>query len=122
MDSMYLVTTCFDWGPVALQHLLLAGGALLLIRFYQERESVALWGGFFLLGLMLWDKALAVWMLSGMGIAAILTLPRQIIGAITLRRLAIAALGFALGALPLIVYNAGHHWVTFAAISIAILP
>lgn len=113
VDSMYLVTTCFDWGPVALQHLLLAGGAYLLILFFQERREWTLWGGFFLLGLMLWDKALAVWMLSGMGIGAILTLPRQIIGAITLRRLAIAALGFALGAMPLIVYNAGHHWVTF---------
>jgi hypothetical protein len=49
-----------------------------------------------------------------MGLAAILTLPRQIVGASTARRLAIAALGFALGAMPLIVYNAGHHWVTFA--------
>jgi hypothetical protein len=113
VDSMYLVTTCFDWGPVALQHLLLAGGTLLLIRFFQERRSWLLFWGFLVLGLMLWDKALAVWMLSGMGVAAILTLPRQIVGAITRRRLAVAVLGFALGAMPLIVYNAGHHWVTF---------
>ena len=113
VDSMYLITTCFDWGPVALQHLLLAGGTLLLIRFFQERRVWPLFWGFFLLGLMLWDKALAVWMLSGMGVAAILTLPRQIIGTITRRRLAVAAVGFALGAMPLIVYNAGHRWDTF---------
>ena len=25
-DTMFLVTTCFDWGPVALQHLLLVAG------------------------------------------------------------------------------------------------
>src|SRR5438874_619117 len=36
VDSLYLLTICFDWGPVALQHLLLLGGSLLLVRFYQE--------------------------------------------------------------------------------------
>jgi hypothetical protein len=113
VDSMYLVTACFDWGPVALQHLLLAGGTYLLIRFFQERRLWPLFWGFLLLGMMLWDKALAVWMLSGMGVGAILALPRQIVGAVTPRRLAIAALGFVLGAMPLIVYNAGHQWVTF---------
>ena len=36
-DSIYLLTVCFDWGPVAFQHLLLIGGALLLLlRFYQK--------------------------------------------------------------------------------------
>src|SRR5690349_861208 len=29
VDSMYLLTLCFDWGPVALQHLLMIGGGLL---------------------------------------------------------------------------------------------
>lgn len=113
VDSMYLVTACFDWGPVALQHLLLAGGTYLLVRFFQERRAWQLFWGFLLLGLMIWDKALAVWMLSGIGIGAILTLPRQIVAAMTTRRLAVAALGFVLGAAPLIAYNAGHQWVTF---------
>ncbi|MBZ5624724.1 MAG: glycosyltransferase family 39 protein [Acidobacteriia bacterium] len=113
VDSMYLVTVCFDWGPVALQHLLLVGGMLLLIRFYQQGGEPALFGGFFLLGLALWDKALAVWMLSGMGIAGILTLRRQILGTITLRRAAISAVAFVLGSMPLVVYNAGNHWATF---------
>ncbi len=113
VDSTYLITSTFDWGPVALQHLLLAGGVLLLIRFFQEREAWPLFLGCFLLGLMLWDKALALWMLSGLGVGAILTFPRQIIGAITARRLALAVLGFALGSMPLMVYNAGHHWATF---------
>ena len=37
-DSLYLLTICFDWGPVALQHLLLICGMLLLFGFYQERS------------------------------------------------------------------------------------
>lgn len=113
VDSMYLMTACFDWGPVAFQHLLLAGGMLLLVRFFQEWRSWQLFWGSFLLGLMLWDKALALWMLSGLGLAAILAHARQIFAAITLRRLALAAAGFLIGALPLLTYNAGHHWVTF---------
>ncbi len=113
VDSMYLLTACFDWGPVALQHLLTVGGMLLLVRFYQQRSHAALAVGAFLLGLALWDKALAIWMFSGMGVAGILTIPRQIFGAITRRRVAISLAAFALGALPLLIYNAGHHWLTF---------
>jgi len=28
VDAMYLLTSCFDWGPVALQHLAIIGGVL----------------------------------------------------------------------------------------------
>jgi len=114
VDSTYLLTACFDWGPVALQHLLLIGGALLVVRFFQDARARDLAGGSFLLGLALWDKALAVWLLSGMGIAGILTFPRQIFATLTRRNVTLAAGGFLLGALPLVIYNAGHHWVTFA--------
>ena len=113
VDSLYLLTTCFDWGPVALQHLLLVGGLLLLVRFYQTRQDLALAGGSFLLGLAMWDKALAAWMLAGIGVAGILTFWRQIIGVTTIRRVAAVALAFALGALPLIIYNVDEKLVTF---------
>ncbi|MGO9261473.1 MAG: ArnT family glycosyltransferase [Bryobacteraceae bacterium] len=113
VDSAYLLTVCFDWGPVALQHLLLIGGVLLAIGFFQDGSGRRLAAGGFLLGLALWDKALAVWLLSGLGIAAILTFPRQVFAALTRRNVAIFAAGFLLGALPLLIYNAGHHWVTF---------
>src|SRR5205807_4671652 len=66
VDASYLMTSCFDWGPEALQHLLLVGGALLLVIFYQTKRLWPLAGGFFLFGVALWDKALALWMLSGM--------------------------------------------------------
>jgi 4-amino-4-deoxy-L-arabinose transferase-like glycosyltransferase len=112
-DSMYLITTCFDWGPVALQHLLVLGGMLLALRFYQERQEAALAGAFFLFGLALWDKALALWMLSGLGIAVILTFPRHFFATLTIRRLAIAVLAFGLGSLPLLVFNLNNHWDTF---------
>src|SRR6185369_13308267 len=108
-----LITVVFDWGPVALQHLFMIGGSLLLVRFYQQREDWALAAGFLLFGLVLWDKALAVWMLSGMGLAAILTLRRQIFDTLTLRRALIAVLAFSLGVLPLAIYNVQNQWGTF---------
>ena len=112
-DSLYLITVCFDWGPVAFQHLLLLAGLLLLVKFYQERSWQALAAGWFLLGLSMWDKALAVWMLSGIGVAALICFPRQILAVATFRRFGIAVLAFSLGALPLIIYNYKQDLATF---------
>jgi hypothetical protein len=67
----------------------------------------------FLFGLAVWDKALAVWVLSGVAVAGILTFRRQILDALTLRRAAIAVFAFLLGALPLIIYNADSGGGTF---------
>jgi hypothetical protein len=111
-DSLYLLTTCFDWGPVALQHLLVVGGVLLLMKFYQTKSSFWLAAGFFLLGLALWDKALAIWMVGGLGIAAILVFPRQIYAVSGFRRALISLAALALGALPLVVYNAYANLAT----------
>ena len=105
VDAIYLLATCFDWGPVALQHLLIVGGALALAQFWQDRNELALAAGFFVFGLALWDKAIAIWLLSGLGIAAAVTMPRQIFDRMTPRRLTVAVLALALGAMPLIVYN-----------------
>lgn len=112
-DATYLLTICFDWGPVALQHLLLLGGMLLVVRFCQRQSHRALFWGFFLLGLAIWDKALAVWMLSGMGVASAVVFPRLILRLLTRRRVALALAGFLLGALPLLVFNEKTHWATF---------
>src|ERR1017187_3717914 len=112
-DSLYLLTTCFDWGPVTLQHLLLIGGLWLLLRFYQERTEGSLAGGAFLLGLALWDKTLAAWMLSGMRIASLAVFWREVRSLISLRRTAIWVAAFLLGSLPLWTYNASFHWATF---------
>jgi len=116
-DSCYLLTSVFDWGPVALQHLLLLGGGYFLVRFAQEPKSRtahrALAGGFFLLGLAVWDKALAVWMLSGMALAAAAFYWRPIARLFTRRRAAIALLSFTVGAAPLLIFNFKTHWSTF---------
>src|SRR5205085_5898113 len=95
------------------QHLLLIAGMFLLARFYQERRTIVLAGGCFLFGLAMWDKALAIWILSGIAVGGILTIPRQILAVITLRRAAISVLSFALGALPLIAFNVKHPLATF---------
>jgi len=52
-------------------------------------------------------------MISGIGIAGMLTFPRQILAALTGRRILIAVLAFCAGALPLIAYNVNNHWATF---------
>ena len=112
-DSMYLLTACFDWGPVALQHLLLVGGLFLLLRFYQTGSQISLAVGFLLWGLAMWDKALAIWMLGAIGVAGLVIFPRQIFRVTTFRRVAISVAAFAIGALPLIVYNVKTGLSTF---------
>lgn len=112
-DTMYLLTTVFDWGPVALQHLLLTGGMLLAVQFYRERSRWALAAAFFLFGLAIWDKALAAWMLIGMGIAAVVVLRRELRRVVRPGAVAIAVLAFLLGSLPLLVYNCATGWATF---------
>jgi 4-amino-4-deoxy-L-arabinose transferase-like glycosyltransferase len=112
-DSLYLLTTCFDWGPVALQHLLIVSGMWLLVRFYQERSQSWLAWGCFLLGMAMWDKALAAWMISGIGLALLLVMPKQIFRLVTTRRVAISVVAFGLGALPLILYNIHSPLATF---------
>jgi hypothetical protein len=112
-DSIYLITTCYDWGPVALQHLLLLSGTLLAMRFCQNQRFWPLAGAFFMWGLALWDKALSVWLLSSMGLAAVLIFPRIIVGLATRRRVAIALLSFILGAFPMLWFNYKSHGSTF---------
>lgn len=112
-DALFVLTTMFDWGPVTFQHLLIVGGARCLVRFVTRESHWALFGGFLLLGLALWDKALAVWMLSGMGIAAISVYPKQLWGFVTPKSAAIAVGAFVVGAYPLIDYNVKEHGKTF---------
>jgi len=64
-DPMFLLTDTFDWGPVALQHLLMVSGCFLIAR---GRLS---WGAF-LFGVALWNKTIFSWTLMGLGLAALL--------------------------------------------------
>ncbi len=112
-DTLYLLTSVFDWGPVALQHLLLVSGMLLMVCFYQQTSQRALAGGCFLFGLAMWDKALAWWVLSGVAVATAVVFWREIRKVASRRNSAIAVLAFLLGASPLLVYNRHSHWSTF---------
>jgi hypothetical protein len=73
----------------------------------------ALFWGFCLLGLGMWDKALAVWMLSGIGVAAMLVFPGRLLALASRKRIAISIVGFTLGVLPLLVFNLENEWATF---------
>jgi hypothetical protein len=98
-DPVFLLTDTFDWGPVALQLLLLVSGCFLIAR---GRLS---WGAF-LFGLALWNKAIFAWNLAGLAVAALLVLPSAVRAVLAdRRRWTWALLAFALGALPLLAYN-----------------
>ncbi len=104
-DAIFVLTTVLDWGPVALQHLLLVGALALALRFHDTGSGRALFGMFLLLGLALWDKALFLWVLGGLVVAAVVILPRELWRAFRWHRLALAAAGLCLGAAPLIYHN-----------------
>jgi 4-amino-4-deoxy-L-arabinose transferase-like glycosyltransferase len=114
-DPIFLLTGVYDWGPVAIQHAALAGGALALVRFHQTGRKSLIALGFFAFGLGLWDKALFVWVLAGLGVAALAVTPRQVFKHVSLRTIVIAAVAFAAGAAPLIRYNGSTGLRTFAS-------
>jgi hypothetical protein len=109
----FVLTTTFDWGPAAIQHLCWAAGLYLVIRGVDRDSAGRLGGGFLLLGLGMWDKALFIWMLSGAGVATLLLFPREVRRALTKRNVAAAVLGFIVGASPLILYNIRQPLKTF---------
>jgi hypothetical protein len=112
-DTSFLLTTCFDWGPVALQHLLTVSGVLALIGFYRLRKELVLGVGFFLFGLALWDKAIFSWSLAGLVIATVLLFPRELRQVVNARRALISLLFFLIGAFPLLWYNLMQGGETF---------
>ncbi len=112
-DTMFVLTTTFDWGPVALQHLLLVAGALLILRFALDAKRLALFLGSLSFGLALWDKALFAWVLGGLTVATLVAFPRELWKRLTPKNAALAVAGFSLGALPLIIYNVATGGETF---------
>jgi Dolichyl-phosphate-mannose-protein mannosyltransferase len=111
-DTTFLLTTEFDWGPVAIQHLMLVAACLFLFEFERTGSSKFLAAGFLALGLGLWDKALFAWLLGGLSAAAAVVFPREVFARLTAKNLGVALAGFLLGVWPLAVFNARHQWRT----------
>lgn len=112
-DPAFLLTDTFDWGPVALEHLCLVTGCLLVLKSVQESRSVcvsmrSLGLGFFFLGLGLWNKAIFGWALAGLAVAAFTVFWPELKKTWTFRRGTVATIAFLFGALPFLVYNLRH--------------
>ncbi len=114
-DSIFILTNTFDWGPVALQHLLLMGGLVSMQLWLQRGGRRWLTLAFFLWGLGLWDKALMIWDLGGLAVAVFCVYPRESWRALRFRTAGVAVVALAAGALPLIVFNAASHGATATA-------
>lgn len=113
-DACYLLTSVFDWGPVAIQHFCLTAGLYAMVRFGQEKTAAWLFAGSFFAGLGLWDKALFLWLLGGFGLGVLLIFPKQVWAVAGNWRLAaVAVLGFVVGAAPFLHYNFATGWRTF---------
>lgn len=104
-DATFLLTAVCDWGPVALQHLFLVSALVLALRFHDTGSPLALSTAFLVLGLAVWDKALFLWLLGGLGIAVLVVLPRELRRASSWKNLLLAGAAFCLGAAPLLYYN-----------------
>jgi hypothetical protein len=112
-DPTFLLTNTFDWGPVALEHLLLVTGCYFLVKYAQNRLPRDLPLGFFFLGLALWNKAVFVWALAGLICAAVSVFRHELSKTITRRQIIVAAAGFLLGSLPFVIYNGHRRAETF---------
>ena len=111
-DATFLMTNTFDWGPVALQHLLLMAGLVAVQVWLGSGAMKWLAAGFFFWGLGMWDKALMAWPLAGMLVGAFVAWPVQALARCVPRALAVATVCFCLGAAPLIWYNVARHGET----------
>ena len=98
-DPSFILTGTFDWGPVAIEHLLLVCACLAMV-------SGRLTLGSFCMGLALWNKTVFVWALAGLAAGCLAVCFPELRRVMADRgRIARCAAAFVIGALPLIVYN-----------------
>ena len=113
-DAVYLLTSLFDWGPVAFQHVLLLCGLLAAVRLC---ESGRPWWGFvsaLFFGLALWDKAIFIWVMAGLAAGLWVVYPRRAFALLRARwALPLALCGFLCGTAPLLDYNVRSQGNTF---------
>jgi hypothetical protein len=86
---------------------------LAFVRFMQEGQIRWLALGAFVFGLGMWDKAIFVWSLVGLGAATTAVFPRSVLQHLRVRTIATAIGAFVAGASPLVLYNYANNLVTF---------
>jgi hypothetical protein len=108
LDPAWFFLTVHDWGSVALSFLCRFAGFGLLLLWWQERKWHQLFLAALCFGLGVFNKVDFVVILSGGGLALLLTQGRPIFSAIraTPGRCAAGALGFLLVAVPMMIWKA----------------
>ena len=104
-DTSWVLLASIDFGFVVGQFFFKMGALVLLLRFHRDGKAWALAGAFFLLGVALWDKAVFLWVLFGLGVAGLAVFPGEIRRRLSMRNLGLAAASMIVGALPLVIYN-----------------
>lgn len=104
-DPSYFLTGTFDWGPVAVERLLIVVACLFFARFANDRREWHLAAGFCALGLALWNRADFVWALAGFAVAGVAVFWREMLGLLNWRTGTVATVAFVAGMLPLLIYN-----------------
>ncbi len=101
-DTMYVITSVLDWGPVVLQHLLAVLVLWLLVRFHETGQRGRLALAAFLCGLALWDKAAFAWTLAGFVAGGAVAFRHEVARALTWRNVLTAGACLFVGASPLV--------------------
>jgi 4-amino-4-deoxy-L-arabinose transferase-like glycosyltransferase len=112
-DASFVLTRRYDWGPVAIGQFLAVGGVWSLHRFAETNRRRYVFAGFAAFGLGLWDKALFLWLLAGLGVAAMLFARGFLRKLCQPRNLIVALAAFCMGSYPLLRYNVSRQQATF---------
>lgn len=115
-DPMYLLTGTFDWGPVALQHLLALTMAWAVARLHETGRWQWAAAAGLACGLGVWDKVSFLWLLAGLIAAYAAAAGKQAWALWRRWPLPAAALaGAAAGSLVFLRYNLRYDLATFRA-------
>jgi 4-amino-4-deoxy-L-arabinose transferase-like glycosyltransferase len=104
-DPTFLFTTRLDWGPVVMQRLCWLGGCLLLLPWREQPTAGRLFAASVVFGIGLFDKLTFIWILAALLVASLIVFPKDLARSVRSGTAAIAAAGFVLGWLPLLVYR-----------------
>ena len=109
-DPTYVLTGSFGWSNLQNIFMLASMGGFL--QFYRNASRRWLAAGAFFAGLWLWDKAVGMWMLSGLVLAVAILFPREAWSRVNPTNLAVAVAAFCVGAFPLISFNVENNFPT----------